>query len=453
MNQPAIWWVGRDARLADNPALTAAAAAGPVIPVAILDTPEARLGAAAAWRLAQSLASLDADLKARGSRLTIRRGAAGEVLAALRAETGAGSVHVNDPHPFFAVPDGAGVTVHPGNALRPPGTIFSGAGTPYRKFTPFWKVVRTQDIAAPLPVPSFAAPAEWPAGEDAGDLGRAMNRGAEVLARTVPVGETAANDRLAAFLDEAVGEYAEDRNRPDRPMGTSRLSDHLATGEISARTIWHAAQGAMQQGARGAEHFLSELGWREFARDLFFHDPQMETREWNLDWRTFAWRPDGAEAELWRRGLTGIDMVDAGMRELFAMGRMHNRVRMIVASYLIKHMLTDWRVGLRWFDDTLVDWDPASNAMNWQWVAGSGPDAAPYFRVFNPDTQAEKFDPHGDYRRYWLTGEGDALFRAAIPRSWDIPRTRPAPVVPLNAGREAALAAYHAARSGRAAGA
>lgn len=417
----------------------------------VLDAPEDALGAAAAWRLGQAITALADDLAARGLRLVVRRGDAGAVLTALARETGAATVHLNSPRPFFSAgaardalaAAGVALHVHPGNWLAPPGAVSTGAGGAYQKFTPFWRALRGREIAAPLGVPRLTAPPILPASDD-WSLGAAMRRGAEVLAGQVRAGEAAARDRLSEFLDDALRGYADDRNRPDLPAATSGLSDALATGEISARHIWYAGLAARDAGAPGAETFLWELGWRDFARDLYFHAPQMDRQAWRAEWDDFPWCGDNPDAGLWRRGLTGIDMVDAGMRELYATGRMHNRVRMIVASFLTKHLLTHWRIGLDWFADTLTDWDPASNAMNWQWVAGSGPDAAPYFRVFNPDTQAAKFDPQGDYRRYWLTGPGDALFRAAIPLSWRIPRARPAPVIGLAEGRARALTAYAA---------
>lgn len=454
-----IWWAGRDLRLADNPALCAAADRGHVVPVFVLDDACAALGAAAGWRLAQSMAALDADLRRRHARLVVRRGSPAQVLADLARETGADQVHLNSGLPFFHVGDdtvdalraaGVSLVVHGGNWLLPPGRVLTGQGTAYRKFTPFWKNLRGHDIAAPLPAPAPLTCPDLPAGLDAADwgLGRAMRRGAGVLGRHHTVGEAAAAERLAEFLDAALTAYPEDRNRPDKRQGTSGLSDALAVGEISARQVWHAARGAMQRGNRGAEAFLSELAWRDFARDLWFHNPDMDRSAWNPDWARFPWRGgdsgEGAKAaQAWQRAQTGIDIVDAGMRQLYATGRMHNRVRMIVASYLTKHLLVDWRVGLAWFADTLTDWDPASNAMNWQWVAGSGPDAAPFFRIFNPDTQADKFDPKTRYRDHWLRGEGARDFAAAVPQSWPDPLARPAqPVMALAEGRARALAAY-----------
>ncbi|MDO5613260.1 MAG: deoxyribodipyrimidine photo-lyase [Paracoccus sp. (in: a-proteobacteria)] len=449
MSAPVIWWVGRDLRLTDNPALVAAAASGPVLPLMVLDTPEDALGAAPAWRLGQAMRALADNLAARGSRLIVRRGDAATVLAALMAQTGAQAVHLNSPRPFFSaaavrVALGEALHIHPGNWLLAPGSVKTGAGGAYQKFTPFWRNLRGRDIAAPMPVPRITAPAAWPASDD-WQLGTAMRRGAAIVARETRAGQAAALARLAEFLDGPVQDYTDARNLPAHP-GTSGLSDALAVGEISARHIWHAATAARAEGAPGAETFLSELAWRDFARDLYFHSPAMDRQAWRAEWDSFPWRDDNPDAGSWRRGLTGIDIVDAGMREVYATGRMHNRVRMIAASFLTKHLLTHWRIGLDWFADTLTDWDPASNAMNWQWVAGSGPDAAPYFRIFNPDTQAAKFDPRGDYCRYWLSGPGDARFRAAIPLSWDIPSARPAPVIGLAQGRARALAAYEAAR-------
>jgi deoxyribodipyrimidine photo-lyase len=277
-----------------------------------------------------------------------------------------------------------------------------------------------------------------------------MNRGAEVVAARVCVGERAAARRLAAFLDGPLASYAEGRDRPGLPA-TSRLSENLTYGEISPRTVWHAGRRAGEHGARGAETFLKELGWRDFAWHLAWHTPRLLDDNWREDFAGFPWRGDNPDAERWRRGLTGEPMVDAGLREMYVTGTMHNRVRMLVASYLTKHLLTDWRVGKAWFEDCLIDWDPASNALGWQWTAGSGPDAAPYFRVFNPEIQAAKFDPDGAYRHRFVLGFGegpphpDALaYFDAVPRSWRLAPSDPypAPVVELGAGRRVALATY-----------
>ncbi|MDO5620928.1 MAG: deoxyribodipyrimidine photo-lyase [Paracoccus sp. (in: a-proteobacteria)] len=440
-------WLGRDLRLSDNPALSAAASRGRVVPVFLLE--DAPQGAAARWRIGQALAALSRDL-AGVAPLVVLHGR-GDMLA-LAERLRADEIHLNSALPFFRVDPaaverpGLRLVVHPGNWLLPPGRLRTGQGGGYRRFTPFWQALRQQDIAPPIPAPRLHGLPVQGVPPEVWGLDRAMNRGASVLAGVTAAGEAAARDRLAVFL--TMTGYAQDRDRPDLPDACSGLSDALAVGEISARQIWQAGRQAMVEGNPAAEPFLRELAWRDFARDLFHHAPDMAGVAWNPDWAGFPWRGDNADAEAWRRGQTGVDLVDAGMRQLYATGKMHNRVRMVVASYLTKRLLTDWRVGLDWFADTLTDLDPASNAMNWQWVAGSGPDAAPFFRIFNPDTQAEKFDPKARYRDYWLRGKGAAAFAAAVPRSWPDPLIRPAClVIGLAEGR--ALVAYEAARKAR----
>jgi len=234
--------------------------------------------------------------------------------------------------------------------------------------------------------------------------------------------------------------------------GTSGLSPHLALGEIGPRRLWHGAVRAEGEGRKGAFTFRKELVWRDFAHHLLYHTPQLGTANWKPEWDAFPWQGDNDHAEAWRRGMTGQPFVDAAMREMYVTGTMHNRSRMVVASYLTKHLMTDWRVGAAWFDDCLTDWDPASNAMGWQWVAGSGPDAAPYFRVFNPATQAETYDPAATYRKRWIAEMSgnpgtDALsYFDAVPRSWRLEAGQPypRPIVDLAAGRSRALAAYAA---------
>jgi deoxyribodipyrimidine photo-lyase len=247
-----------------------------------------------------------------------------------------------------------------------------------------------------------------------------------------------------------VADYDEGRNLV-AVQGTSGLSQNLAWGEIGARAVWHAAMRPFHEG-RGGETFLKELIWREFAYHLLHHTPHIATQNWRADWGDFPWRPDNAEAERWRRGMTGEPFVDAAMRELYVTGTMHNRGRMIVASYLTKHLLTDWRIGLNWFAETLVDWDPAANAMGWQWAAGSGPDASPYFRIFNPATQAEKFDPKSEYRRRFIAelsrnpGPEARAYFDAVPKSWGLEPNAgyPSPIIGLAEGRNRALDAYSA---------
>jgi deoxyribodipyrimidine photo-lyase len=296
-------------------------------------------------------------------------------------------------------------------------------------------------------------PEAWPAGDQLDDwrMGAGMRRGAAVVEPHLNVGEAAATGRLAAFVGHRIADYDRARDLPAAD-GTSGLSENLTYGEISIRSCWHAGVRAREEGKRGAGTWLRELVWREFAYHLLWHTPRLLTGNWRTEWDAFPWRRDNAEAEAWRRGCTGIPFVDAGMREMYVTGRMHNRVRMVAASYLTKHLLTHWRVGHDWFAGCLVDWDPASNALGWQWTAGSGPDAAPYFRVFSPTTQAAKFDPDGAYLRRWIA-EGQARppktaasYFDAVPGTWDMcaDALYPDPVVGLDEGRKRALAAYDA---------
>ena len=455
---PTLLWLRRDLRLDDHPALCAAQeAGGPVIPVFILDPETEALGAAHRWRLEQGLRVFAETLAARGSRLILRRGPALETLRALAAETGAKAVHWSRLHDAPArkrdegvkaalKEDGLAARSFNGALIFEPWEVRTQAGGFYKVYSPFARAARALPVPAPLSPPArLPAPAAWPASDALEDLALShdMRRGAPVLSAHARIGEAAARDRLDAFLETAATAYREDRNRLDLE-GCSGLSPFLALGEISPRRIW-AIAAARGPAGKGTEHFLSEVLWREFAYHLLHHTPQIQHGAWRPEWETFPWRGDSAQAEAWRRGLTGIDMVDAAMRELFATGVMHNRARMLVASYLTKHMMTHWQVGEAWFADTLIDWDPASNAMGWQWTAGSGPDAAPFFRIFNPETQAEKFDPDGRYRRHWLQGKGAEAFAAAIPLRWTAggPLKRPAaPIAGLKEGRERALAAY-----------
>lgn len=461
---PILLWLRRDLRLTEAPALHAAAQSGrPVIPLYLRDGPVLALGAASKWRLEAALAAFVPRLEGLGARLVLRTGEAREVLPRLVAETGATAIFWSRLYDRPAVERDGGVKAwakaqgiearsFPGFLLHEPWEVQTGAGGPYRVYTPYWRAVKDRPVPPPQPaVRRLAGPDTWPASEVLADwrLGATMDRGAAVLARHARAGEAEALDRLSRFLRDKVGTYADRRDVPADPA-TSGLSPFLTWGEISPRTIWHGAMRALHEGARGAETFLKELVWREFAWHLFYHHPDMGRQNWRADWDRFPWRGDGPEAERWRQGRTGVPLVDAAMRQMYVTGTMHNRARMVVASYLTKHLLTDWRVGCRWFADCLVDWDPASNAMGWQWVAGSGPDAAPFFRVFNPEGQAEKFDPDGAYRGRWLAeGQADpprtALdFFDAAPRSWGLSPDDPAPepLVDLKAGRKRALAAY-----------
>lgn len=466
---PLILWFRRDLRLDDNPMVAEAAESGrAVLPLFILDPETEAMGAAPRWRLGLGLVHFARTLEQKGLRLILRRGKADEVLKTLLAETGAAAVWWGRQYDPAAVARDTAVKAglktrgiearsFAGHLLFEPWTVQTGQGGFYRVFTPYWKAVRGRDVASPPPAPErLRPPPAWPASDRLADwqLGAAMRRGADVVAAHVHVGEDAARARLDRFIDRAIDGYAAARDLPAQDA-TSGLSENLAWGEIGPRRIWFAGWRALDAGAKGAETFLKELVWREFAYHLMHHSPQIVSGNWKPEWDEFPWRDDNSDAEYWRRGMTGEAFVDAGMRELYVTGRMHNRVRMIVASYLTKHLLTHWKIGRDWFADCLIDWDPASNAMGWQWVAGSGPDAAPYFRVFNPATQAEKFDPKGQYRQRFLAelsarpGPDALAFFQAVPRSWklDPKRPYPAPLIDLSEGRNRALAAYEGRNS------
>ncbi|MEO1331423.1 MAG: deoxyribodipyrimidine photo-lyase, partial [Pseudomonadota bacterium] len=348
-----------------------------------------------------------------------------------------------------------------GTLLAEPFAVETQAGDYYKVYTPYSRTVfEMLDPGEPLPAPDrWPSPESWPESASIDDLGleREMRRGAAVVAAHAAIGERAARERLDWFLEEAVGAYGDQRDRMDRD-GTSRLAAHFSTGELSPRSAWRATKIAMERNPRceaGAQVFLKEIVWREFAWHLLYHTPHLATRNWREKWDEFPWREDNDDAEQWRRGRTGVPIVDAAMRELYVTGVMHNRARMLCASYLTKNLLIDWRVGEAWFRDCLVDWDLASNAMGWQWAAGSGPDAAPYFRIFNPETQAKKFDPKGAYVARWLpeyanTEMGSAAhpdglsFFDACPKSWGLSAddSYPDPALPLSEGRKRALEAF-----------
>jgi deoxyribodipyrimidine photo-lyase len=467
---PTIWWVRRDLRLADNPALAwAAERGGPVIPVFVHDELVEAMGAAPRWRLERGLAHLGAVLEGKGSRLILRRGPAAGVLTALAEEAGARALAFNR---LFVHPErrrdasasealkAAGVEVHEamGHLLFDPAGIRTGTGGIYKVYTPFWKNVRARDPGAPEPAPDdLPAPEVWP-GSDALEgwrMGAAMNRGAAVVARHARIGEAAARDRLDRFLEKGLHGYARTREELARRDGSTKLSENLAIGEIGPRTCWAAARAELERGNPGAETLLREIAWRDFAHHLAWHTPELTEGHWRPEWARFPWRKDNPQAEAWRRGRTGVPVVDAAMREMYVTGTMHNRARMISASYLVKHLLTDWRLGAAWFADCLIDHDPANNAMGWQWIAGSGPDASPFFRIFNPETQAGKFDAKRMYRRHWIA-EGradpteDALsYFDAVPRSWNLSPDDPypsEPVVGLAEGRQRALDAFREAK-------
>jgi deoxyribodipyrimidine photo-lyase len=450
MTAHTIVWLRRDLRLADQPAFHAAAVLGPVIPVYVLDddTPKHRaMGAASRWWLHHSLASLDADLRQRGARLILRRGRCEEVLAALAAEVGARAVHaMHHAEPWWrnaekAVAQRLDLTLHHGLYLAPPGSVLTGGGTPFKIFTPFWRALSAQmPPAPPLPVPQLSAPAEWPQSDALEDwhlLPAKPDWAGGLRAEWTP-GEGGAHQRLADFATHA-RRYSEERNLPSTE-GTSRLSAHLHFGEVSPAQVWHAVADA----GGSVRTFLGEIGWRDYAANVIHQFPDYGARSYKEEYDRLDWRT-GAEADAdfaaWCQGRTGYPIVDAGMRQLWQTGWMHNRVRMIAASFLIKHLLIDWRRGEQWFWDTLVDADYGSNAVNWQWSAGSGVDANMFVRIMAPLTQSPKFDA-GAYIRQWvpeLAGLGEAdIHDPDLLR----PSSYPARIVEHTMGRARALEAY-----------
>ena len=423
MSNPTVLWVRLDLRLEDNPALFAAVKRGEsVIPLFIWspeDEGEWSPGGASKWWLHQTLSAFDVRLRELGSRLIVRRGATMETLRSVIDETGASVVFWNRRYePAVIARDKCikeslkadGITAESFNAalLHEPWTIQNKSGKPFQVFTPFWKHCLTKpDPDEPLPAPrTITAPVEFPKSLTIDELGLEprINWAGGIKTAWQP-GEAGARTALKQFVADTFENYSETRNRPDK-IGTSRLSPHLHFGEISPRQVWHGLRAAAVKRGwtverwRGSQ-FLAEVGWREFAHHLMFHFPHTPTEPLRPDFKKFPWRKDATWLKAWQKGRTGYPIVDAGMRELWATGWMHNRVRMIVASFLVKDLLLSWQDGARWFWDTLVDADLAQNTLGWQWTAGCGADAAPYFRVFNPTTQGEKFDPHGDYVRRW----------------------------------------------------
>jgi deoxyribodipyrimidine photo-lyase len=441
-------WFRRDLRLADHPALTAALANGAsVVPVFIwnpLEDAPWSPGAAKRWYLQESLRSLARSLEELGSRLIFVRGDAARILPELAAACDATAVTWSRRYePSALRADAAveqalragGIAALPcaGSLLSEPWALLGRSGGPYKVFTPYWRefLARTR-VDAPFATPAtLPAPRRWPASEPLDALGIAPPAAwhAKLAAHWVP-GEASAQAALAAFSSRSPERYAIDRDRTDLGAG-SRLSPHLHHGELSPRQVWSAVATG-EEGAAGK--FCSELVWREFAAQALYHFPDLPDRSFASQFESLQWRESPQDFTAWTRGRTGVGMVDAGMRELWEAGWMHNRSRMIVASFLVKNLLIHWREGARWFWDTLVDADLANNSLNWQWVAGTGPDAAPWFRIFNPHTQADKFDPEGAYRRRWLgTREAGATV----------------PIVDLAASRARALAAQKQLRDPR----
>ena len=465
-NSPVIWWVRRELRLHDNPVLQDCIKMNrPVIPVFILDEVFETYGTCPLWRFGLGAEHFAKSLKSVGSQLIFRRGKALDVLNALIEETNATEVRwgrAYDPEQVMRdkaikaalTEQGVGGKSINSHLLFEPWSVETKTGGFYKVYSPFWRAVKDLKVDSSFERPdAIPAPITWPASEDPRDwaLEKPMRRGAAVVREYVRLGEDLALERLDSFIEDKVDTYKERRNYPGEDA-TSGLSENLAWGEISPRALWHAGHRAMEEGKNGAEHFLKEVVWREFAYHLIWHTPHIVNKNWRDGWDNFPWQDDeNSKAVLaWKQGRTGIRFVDAAMREMYVTGQMHNRARMNVASYLTKHLMTHWRVGQKWFENCLTDWDPASNAMGWQWTAGSGPDAAPYFRVFNPDTQLEKFDKDDIYARKWIA-EGQRVpsttslsYYEAIPESWGLSPSDqyPTPIVQLDVGRKRALEAY-----------
>jgi len=475
---PVIHWFRNDLRLADNPALSAAAASGaPLITVFIFDevTPGVWApGAASRWWLHHSLTALDQALRQRDGALALRRGPAVDTLLQVVRETGAEQLTFTRGYGPHAAPQeteiaealakvGVACKRFGGALLFEPEAVATKAGRRFRVFTPFYKACQSQPVGDPVSSPEAIRPPSRPvASDNLADwaLLPTTPDWAGGLRETWTPGEDAAKARLEDFVRNAMGRYAGDRDRPGVP-GTSRLSPHLHFGEIGPRQCWHRihhAVGSSGSKDKGAEAFLRELAWREFSTHLLHHWPTLPDQPFRAEFANFPWRDDDASTAVWQRGRTGYPIVDAGLRELWNTGWMHNRVRMVAASFLIKHLLIPWQRGEAWFWDTLVDADLANNAASWQWVAGCGADAAPYFRIFNPVLQGQKFDADGAYVRRWVP-ELAKLPNKFIHQPWAAPAatltdanvtlgdTYPHPIVGHAAARRRALDAFAQIRS------
>ncbi len=464
-SSPVIIWFRQDLRLADQRAVAAACAAGPVVPVFVLDdeTPGRwQIGAAQRWWLHHSLAALDADIRAMGARLLLLRGRAGSVIPELAKAIGATRVHALEHfEPWSRVQQaevGAKVdlVLHDGVSLVPPDRVRSGTDGRYRIFTPWWRALqRMMPPAEPLPAPArITMASNVPEGDGLADwnfLPSKPDWAAGFSERWTP-GEQGGWAQLGQFIDVAA-DYDVGRNLPAE-AGSSRLSPHLHHGELSPAQVWHAVEDSI---GRRAEPYLREIAWRDFALGLIDQFPDYHERPSRPQFDHFPYRTDGLAA--WQRGQTGYPIVDAGMRELWTTGWMHNRVRMITASFFVKHLLGDWREGFTWFWDTLVDADLGNNALGWQWIMGSGVDSSPFNRIFAPVTQGEKFDPAGAYVRRWVPELKD-LPDAVVHRPWEadpitlaaagvrLGTTYPEPIVDHATARARAFAAYEEAMAG-----
>ena len=478
---PAIVWFRKDLRLKDNPALCAAARrGGPVIPVFILDEAGEGSwapGAASRWWLHHSLSSLDRSLRERGLRLVVARGGSLEALRRIARRTGARAAYWSRRYEPGALArdraveaalagDGVDARSFGGTLLFEPGSVANRQGGPFRVFTPFWRRCLELPVAPPqrLGAEGLRAPAAWPESLGIGALGLLPKTGWDPgRAGSLRPGEKGAAARLRRFVSGAIDSYATDRDRPDLD-GTSGLSPWLHFGEIGPRQVWSAVKALSRESGvfpagNGARVFLGELGWREFAYHLLVHFPDTPEAPLRPAFRRFPWSddPGGRRLGAWQAGRTGYPIVDAGMRQLLQTGWMHNRVRMIVASFLVKHLRLPWTHGAKWFWKTLVDADLANNTLGWQWSAGCGADAAPYFRIFAPVSQGMRFDPAGNYVRRWVP-ELKGMPAAFVHCPWKAPAgvlaqagvslgdSYPGPMVDHAAARSAALGAFRSLR-------
>lgn len=468
MSRPtAIVWFRQDLRLADNPALYHAAQEGyDILPLYIVDTstPKKR-GSASAWWLHHSLNSLSKDMKMTyGEGLTLMQGDPCTCLLSLAQHHTITKVFWNRLYDDHAIKRDTGlkqslkdkgieVASFNGSLLHEPWEIQTGSGTPFKVFTPFWRTAQTKPVRDLVPRPPSAHFQASPLSVPLQDLGLLPTiPWDKTMQQTWMIGEQAAQHKAHSFVTQGIQGYKINRDRPDLE-GTSKLSPHLHFGEISPVDIWHQTQRAhaTNQGfTADYDCFLSELGWREFSYHLLYTHPTLDWVPLRPEFATFPHLDSLADLKKWQQGLTGYPIVDAGMRQLWATGWMHNRVRMITASFLIKDLLVSWQLGEQWFWDTLVDADPASNAASWQWVAGCGADASPYFRIFNPILQSEKFDPNGDYVRRWVPELRDVP-TPFIHKPWVMdtpPRIYPAPIINHDDARKRALAAYASIKKG-----
>lgn len=463
--KPSIVWFRDDLRVSDNPALRAAVASGSAVALYVLDEESAGirpLGGAALWWLHHSLTALKAELDALGIPLLLRRGPAAVVVPETADSLRAGALFWNRRYGLpertvdagikaWAQTSALRVESFQASLLHEPWEVTTKQGGQYKVFTPFWRTVSATDIRPPLERPEPGQGYTGTLPDQAGQASLAVLDSWRLLptrpdwsaglAATWKPGSAHAHEKLADFLDQGLAGYRENRDRPDRD-GSSGLSPYLRWGEISPNEVWHAAAGHRRNAAESTAVFASELGWREFCWHQYFHQPALATANLRPEFDRFPWaRPDPAgdngpvekELRAWQQGNTGFPLVDAGQRQLWHTGWMHNRVRMVTASFLVKNLGIHWQAGEQWFWDTLVDADPASNPANWQWVAGSGADAAPFFRIFNPESQRTKFDPAGKYVGRWIPEFGTPAY--------------PEPMVDLKASREEALEAYQGLKS------